>query len=63
MNELPEELCTAITLREIEGLSYEEIASVMNCPTGTIRSRIFRAREVISVKLQSVVEISKDKRW
>jgi len=63
LNELPEELCTAITLREIEGLSYEEIASVMNCPTGTIRSRIFRAREVVSVKLQSVTEISKDKRW
>ena len=63
LNELPEELCTAITLREIEGLSYEEIASVMNCPTGTIRSRIFRAREVISVKLQSVTKISKDKRW
>ena len=63
LNELPEELRTAITLREIEGLSYEEIASVMNCPTGTIRSRIFRAREVISVKLQSVTEISKDKRW
>jgi RNA polymerase sigma-70 factor (ECF subfamily) len=63
LNELPEELRTAITLREIEGLSYEEIASVMNCPTGTVRSRIFRAREVISVKLQSVTEISKDKRW
>jgi len=63
LNELPEELRTAITLREIEGLSYEEIASVMNCPTGTIRSRIFRAREVISVKLQSVTETSKDKRW
>ena len=63
LNELPEELRTAITLREIEGLSYEEIASVMNCPTGTIRSRIFRAREVISVKLQPVTEISKDKRW
>ena len=63
LNELPQELRTAITLREIEGLSYEEIASVMNCPTGTIRSRIFRAREVISVKLQSVTEISKDKRW
>jgi len=63
LNELPEELRTAITLREIEGLSYEEIASVMSCPTGTVRSRIFRAREVISVKLQSVTEISKDKRW
>lgn len=63
LHELPEELRTAITLREIEGLSYEEIANVMNCPTGTVRSRIFRAREAISDKLQSVVEISKDKRW
>jgi RNA polymerase sigma-70 factor (ECF subfamily) len=63
LHELPEELRTAITLREIEGLSYEEIANVMNCPTGTVRSRIFRARESISEKLQSVTEISKDKRW
>lgn len=63
LHELPEELRTAITLREIEGLSYEEIANVMNCPTGTVRSRIFRAREAISEKLQSVTEISKDKRW
>lgn len=60
---LPEELRTAITLREIEGLSYEEIANIMNCPTGTVRSRIFRAREAIADKLQSVVEIGKDKRW
>ena len=60
---LPEELRTAITLREIEGLSYEEIANIMNCPTGTVRSRIFRAREAISDKLQSVMEIGKDKRW
>ncbi|MGV7235670.1 MAG: RNA polymerase sigma factor RpoE [Nitrosomonadaceae bacterium] len=63
LHELPEELRTAITLREIEGLSYEEISNVMNCPTGTVRSRIFRAREAISEKLQSVTEISKDKRW
>jgi RNA polymerase sigma-70 factor (ECF subfamily) len=62
LNELPEELRTAITLREIEGLSYEEIASAMNCPTGTVRSRIFRAREVISDKLESVTKISKGKR-
>ncbi|MEE9548048.1 MAG: RNA polymerase sigma factor RpoE [Nitrosomonadaceae bacterium] len=60
---LPEELRSAITLREIEGLSYEEIASIMSCPTGTVRSRIFRARESIADKLQSVMEIGKDKRW
>lgn len=60
---LPEELRTAITLREIEGLSYEEIANIMNCPTGTVRSRIFRAREAISDKLKSVMEVGKDKRW
>ncbi len=60
---LPEELRTAITLREIEGLSYEEIANIMSCPTGTVRSRIFRAREAIADKLQSVMEIGKDKRW
>ncbi len=60
---LPEELRAAITLREIEGLSYEEIANIMNCPTGTVRSRIFRAREAIADKLQSVMEIGKDKRW
>ncbi len=60
---LPEELRTAITLREIDGLSYEEIANIMNCPTGTVRSRIFRAREAIADKLQSVMEIGKDKRW
>lgn len=63
LQELPEELRTAITLREIEGLSYEEIASIMSCPTGTVRSRIFRAREAIADKLQSVMEIGKNKRW
>ncbi len=63
LQELPEELRTAITLREIEGLSYEEIANIMSCPTGTVRSRIFRARETIADKLQSVMEIGKNKRW
>ena len=54
MENLPEDLCTAVTLREFEGLSYEEIAEVMECPVGTVRSRIFRAREAIDreVKLQ-----------
>ena len=51
LGELPEELRTAITLREIEGLSYEDIANIMNCPIGTVRSRIFRAREAIAAKL------------
>ena len=60
---LPEELRTAITLREMEGLSYEEIASVMNCPIGTVRSRIFRAREAISVQLKPMLDSSKDRRW
>ncbi|MCX8018821.1 MAG: RNA polymerase sigma factor RpoE, partial [Rhodocyclaceae bacterium] len=52
MEALPEELRTAITLREIEGLSYEEIAQVMDCPIGTVRSRIFRAREAIAARLR-----------
>jgi RNA polymerase sigma-70 factor (ECF subfamily) len=61
---LPEELRTAITLREMEGLSYEDIAEVMNCPIGTVRSRIFRAREAIAVRLKPMIESSgKDKRW
>ena len=50
MEDLPEDLRTAIALREIEGLSYEEIASIMNCPIGTVRSRIFRAREAIAAR-------------
>ncbi|HSS46435.1 MAG TPA: RNA polymerase sigma factor RpoE [Burkholderiales bacterium] len=61
--ELPEELRTAITLREIEGLSYEDIATIMNCPIGTVRSRIFRAREAIAEKLRPLLGTSKDKRW
>jgi RNA polymerase sigma-70 factor (ECF subfamily) len=51
INALPEELRTAILLREIEGLSYEEIAQTMECPVGTVRSRIFRAREAIDKAL------------
>ena len=61
--ELPEELRTAITLREIEGLSYEDIASIMNCPIGTVRSRIFRAREAIAGKLRPLLGTRKDRRW
>jgi RNA polymerase sigma-70 factor (ECF subfamily) len=61
--ELPEELRTAITLREIEGLSYEDIANIMNCPIGTVRSRIFRAREAIAAKLRPLLGTRKDRRW
>src|SRR5258707_8952576 len=61
--QLPEELRTAITLREIDGLSYEEIAQIMNCPIGTVRSRIFRAREAVAEKLRPQLGTSKDKRW
>ncbi len=60
---LPEELRTAITLREMEGLSYEDIALAMNCPIGTVRSRIFRAREAIATELRPLLGTSKDKRW
>ncbi|MET0217767.1 MAG: RNA polymerase sigma factor RpoE [Burkholderiales bacterium] len=63
MEQLPEELRIAITLREIEGLSYEDIAEFMNCPIGTVRSRIFRAREAIAEKLRPLLGTSKDKRW
>jgi RNA polymerase sigma-70 factor, ECF subfamily len=63
MEDLPEDLRTAIALREIEGLSYEEIASIMNCPIGTVRSRIFRAREAIAARLRPLLETRKDKRW
>ncbi len=61
--ELPEELRTALTLREIEGLSYEEIAAAMQCPVGTVRSRIFRAREAVAEKLRPLLGTSKDRRW
>ena len=56
VRELPEELRTAITLRELEGLSYEEIATVMECPIGTVRSRIFRAREAIDKQLDPLLK-------
>ena len=55
---LPDDLRTAITLREIEGMSYEEIAEAMDCPIGTVRSRIFRAREAIDKKLSPLLESS-----
>ncbi len=54
IRELPEDLRTAVTLREMEGLSYEEIADVMECPVGTVRSRIFRAREAIEKQMASI---------
>lgn len=63
MEALPEELRQAITLREIEGLSYEEISEAMSCPIGTVRSRIFRAREAISEKIKPLLENQSGKRW
>lgn len=63
MDALPEELRMAIMLREIEGLSYEEIAGVMDCPIGTVRSRIFRAREAIAERLRPLLDTGSDKRW
>lgn len=63
MEALPEELRTAIMLREIEGLSYEEIATIMDCPIGTVRSRIFRAREAVADRLRPLLDTAPDKRW
>lgn len=63
MEALPEELRVAISLREIDGLSYEEIADAMGCPIGTVRSRIFRAREAIAEKLRPLLGTAIDKRW
>ncbi|UGQ44592.1 RNA polymerase sigma factor RpoE [Massilia endophytica] len=63
MDALPLDLRTAIVLREIEGLSYEEISAIMGCPIGTVRSRIFRAREVIAEKLRPLLDMPVDKRW
>ena len=63
MEALPEELRVAITLREIEGMSYEDIAAAMSCPIGTVRSRIFRARETIAARIRPMLGTAKDKRW
>jgi RNA polymerase sigma-70 factor, ECF subfamily len=63
MDALPEELRQAITLRELEGLSYEEISELMDCPIGTVRSRIFRAREAISARIKPMLEKQTGKRW
>jgi RNA polymerase sigma-70 factor (ECF subfamily) len=63
MDALPEELRTAIMLRELEGLSYEEIAKIMDCPIGTVRSRIFRAREAVATKLRPLLDTAPDRRW
>jgi RNA polymerase sigma-70 factor (ECF subfamily) len=63
IEQLPAELRTAIVLREIDGLSYEEIAQTMDCPIGTVRSRIFRAREAIAAKLKPMLDIHGDRRW
>ena len=60
---LPEELRSAIQLRELEGMSYDEIAKLMDCPIGTVRSRIFRAREAIAGRLKPLLDGAKDKRW
>ncbi len=60
---LPEDLKQAITLREMDGLSYEDIAEVMNCPIGTVRSRIFRAREAVSAKVKPMLDKQTGKRW
>ena len=61
IEQLPDDLRTAITLRELEGLSYEEIAEAMDCPVGTVRSRIFRAREAIDKKLEPLVSNGTDR--
>jgi RNA polymerase sigma-70 factor (ECF subfamily) len=63
IEQLPEELRAAIQLRELEGMSYEEIARIMDCPIGTVRSRIFRAREAIAERLRPLLDTGKDKRW
>jgi RNA polymerase sigma-70 factor (ECF subfamily) len=63
IEKLPEELRKAIQMREIEGMSYEDIAAAMNCPIGTVRSRIFRAREAIAGELRPLLDTQKDKRW
>jgi len=63
IDELPQELRTAIMLREIDGMSYEDIAQTMNCPIGTVRSRIFRAREAIAARLRPMLGTDAERRW
>jgi RNA polymerase sigma-70 factor (ECF subfamily) len=63
MDALPQELRVAIQLREIEGMSYEDIAVAMDCPIGTVRSRIFRAREAIAAELRPLLGTSGSQRW
>ncbi len=63
MDALPEDLRQALILREIDGLSYEDIAEVMNCPAGTVRSRIFRARESVAGKIRPLLDKQTGKRW
>ena len=63
MEALPSDLREAVILREIEGLTYEEIAAAMNCPIGTVRSRIFRAREAVSARIRPLLEKQGGKRW
>ncbi len=63
MDELPEDLRMAIQLREMEGMSYEDIAKIMDCPIGTVRSRIYRAREAIAEKLKPLLDLRQDQRW
>ena len=63
IEKLPEELRKAIQMREIEGMSYEDIAQAMDCPIGTVRSRIFRARDAIAERLRPLLDTRKDKRW
>ena len=63
MDALPEELRNAIVLREIEGMSYDEIATMMDCPIGTVRSRIFRARDAVASRLRPLLDSSPDRRW
>ena len=63
IEKLPEELRKAIQMREMEGMSYEDIAQAMDCPIGTVRSRIFRAREAIAEQLRPLLDTSKDQRW
>jgi RNA polymerase sigma-70 factor (ECF subfamily) len=63
LDALPEDLRLALTLREMDGMSYEDIAGAMNCPIGTVRSRIFRAREAISAKVKPMLERQTSKRW